>query len=84
MTMMSKMGKISYVQLAVMLILCRVFASAMSFPTEAPQFGMQRFTVIVCAKILLCILFLPLFFIARKAFSRLRLEEARLSAGFSA
>lgn len=66
MTMMSKMGKISYVQLAVMLILCRVFASAMSFPAEAPQFGMQRFTVIVCAKILLCILFLPLFFIARK------------------
>ena len=63
--MTTKTGKISYMQLGAMLILCRIFATAMSFPAEAPLFGMQRFTVIICAKILLAAMFLPVFFIAK-------------------
>lgn len=60
------MNKIGYFQLAVLLVLSRIFSEAMNFPLESASYGMQRFTVILTAKLILVILYIPiLIFISR-------------------
>ena len=60
------MKKISTLQLCSILISSRIFSEATAFPYEPSPYGMQRFTVILTAKLILFALFLPLIFFSRK------------------
>lgn len=60
------MDKIGWGQLGIVLIISRIFAEAANFPSDDINYGMQRFTVIILSYLLLALMFIPLFFIARK------------------
>lgn len=49
-----------------MLVASRLFSEAMNFPLQSAEYTMQRFTVILLAKIALFVIYLPLIFFARK------------------
>lgn len=60
------MKKISAIQLCSLLVSSRIFSEAMSFPYEPSPYGMQRFSVIFTAKLILLLLFVPLILFSRK------------------
>ncbi len=59
------MTKISYGQLAAILVISRMFAEAMNFPTETSDFGMQCFVVSLVSKFILVLLYIPTFIFVR-------------------
>lgn len=63
---LTSIKKISYIQLAVLLVASRLFSEAMSFPLANVEYGMQRFTVILTAYVILFIQYIPLIIISKK------------------
>lgn len=63
---LTSIKKISYVQLAVLFVASRLFSEAMNFPLTDTEYGMQRFTVILTAYVILFIQYIPLIYIAKK------------------
>ncbi|MCM1055132.1 MAG: spore germination protein [Bacteroides sp.] len=63
---LTSIKKISYVQLAVLLVASRLFSEAMSFPLANTEYGMQRFTVILTAYLILFVQYIPLIYISKK------------------
>lgn len=59
-------AKISYKQLAVLLVLSRIFSEGADFRAVEAGYSMQRFTVILVSNIILFLLYLPLIFLANK------------------
>ena len=66
MQLTSSTKKISYIQLAVLLTASRLFSEAMNFPLSTVQYGMQRFTVILTAYVILFIEYIPLILLSVK------------------
>lgn len=63
---LTSIKKISYIQLAVLFVASRLFSEAMSFPLANTEYGMQRFTVILTAYVILFIQYIPLLYISKK------------------
>lgn len=60
------MKTISYKQLAVLLVLSRIFSDGADFRGVEAGYSMQRFTVILVSGIVLFLLYLPLIFLANR------------------
>lgn len=58
--------KISCIQLAVLLIMSRLFSEAVNFPLVNTEYGMQRFAVILTAYAILFVLYAPLLYLSKK------------------
>ena len=63
---MTDTKKISYKQLAVLMVMSRLFADVVAHDPAGSDYSMQRFTVIVLSCIILFLLYLPLIFLAAK------------------
>ncbi len=63
---LTSIKKISYIQLAVLLVASRLFSEAMNFPLTTVQYGMQRFTVILTAYAILFVQYIPLICLSAK------------------
>lgn len=63
---MTNARTISYRQLAVLLVLSRLFSDGSDFRAVEIGYSMQRFTVIVVSSVVLFLLYLPLILLARK------------------
>ena len=63
---MTNNKKISYMQLAALMAMSRLFADVVAHDTAGSDYSMQRFTVIVLSCIILFLLYLPLIFLAAK------------------
>lgn len=63
---MTSIKKISYGQLAVLLVVSRLFSESVNFPLDNTEYGMQRFTVIVAAYIILFLQYIPMLILTKK------------------
>lgn len=63
---MTSIKKISYGQLAVILVTSRLFCEAVNFPLNNTQYNMQRFFVIITAYVILFIQFIPMLILTKK------------------
>ena len=63
---MTSIKKISWGQLAVLLVASRLFSESVNFPLDNTEYGMQRFTVIVAAYIILFIQYIPMLILTKK------------------
>ena len=63
---MTNAKTISYKQLAVLLVLSRIFSEGADFRAVETGYSMQRFTVILVSGIILFLLYLPIIFLANK------------------
>ena len=63
---MTNTKKISYKQLAVLMVMSRLFADVVGHDPAGSEYSMQRFTVVILSCIILFLLYLPLIFLAVK------------------
>lgn len=63
---MTNTKKISYKQLAVLMVMSRLFADVVRHDPSGSEYSMQRFTVVILSCVILFLLYLPLLFLAAK------------------
>lgn len=63
---MTSIKKISYGQLAIILVTSRLFCEAVNFPLNNTQYCMQSFFVIITAYVILFIQFIPMLILTKK------------------
>ena len=61
---MTDSKKISYKQLAVLMVISRLFADVVGHDPAGSEYSMQRFTVVILSCVILFLLYLPLIFLA--------------------
>lgn len=63
---LNSIKKISFAQLAVLFVASRLFSESMNFPLDNIRYGMQRFSVILTAYVILFIQYIPLIYVSKK------------------
>lgn len=63
---MTSIKKISYGQLAVILVASRLFSESVNFPLNHTQYSMQRFFVIITAYVILFLQYIPMLILTKK------------------